>query len=296
MAIGSDKFISWKKRYGKTNEHNGIIPREHWLEEWERTKIIDFYSNNETDGYRRCTYMMIDQDIVYVSPATVYRTLSNAGVMRKWNRAKSTKGTGFEQPLRPHEHWHIDIANIRIQGVFYFLICILDGYSRSIVHWDLRSSMKDEDIGVVQQRAKELWPNEKPRYISDNGKQFTGREFKQFIMENDLTHVTTSPYYPQSNGKLERFHKSIKSECIRKKCPISLDDAKRIITSYIKYYNEERLHSSIGYVTPLDKLEGRAEKIQNERDKKLERRRVERKSNVLKKENDILKEIEVPTN
>ena len=222
--------------------------------------------------------MMIDQDIVYASPATVYRVLSKAGAMRKWSRTKSSKGTGFEQPTAPHEHWHIDIANIKIKGVYYFLISILDGYSRVVVHWDLRESMKDKDVGIVQQGARELYPNEHPRYISDNGKQFTGREFQQFIADNNLTHVTTSPYYPQSNGKLERFHKTIKSECIRKKCPISIDDAKRTIVEYIKEYNEVRLHSSIGYVTPMDRLNGMDEVILKDRDLKLEKRRAERKA------------------
>jgi len=222
--------------------------------------------------------MMIDQDIVYASPATVYRVLSKAGAMRKWNRTKSSKGTGFDQPTAPHEHWHIDIANIKIKGIYYFLISILDGYSRVVVHWDLRENMKDEDVGVVQEGARELYPNEHPRYISDNGKQFTGREFQQFVADNNLTHVTTSPYYPQSNGKLERFHKTIKSECIRKKCPISLDDAKRTIVEYIKEYNEVRLHSSIGYVTPMDRLKGMDEVILKNRDLKLENRRAERKS------------------
>ena len=222
--------------------------------------------------------MMIDQDIVYASPATVYRVLSKAGAMRKWNRTKSSKGTGFDQPTAPHEHWHIDIANIKIKGIYCFLISILDGYSRVVVHWDLRENMKDEDVGVVQEGARELYPNEHPRYISDNGKQFTGREFQQFVADNNLTHVTTSPYYPQSNGKLERFHKTIKSECIRKKCPISLDDAKRTIAEYIKEYNEVRLHSSIGYVTPMDRLKGMDEVILKNRDLKLENRRAERKS------------------
>ncbi|WP_239638453.1 integrase core domain-containing protein, partial [Chitinivibrio alkaliphilus] len=131
--------------------------------------------------------------------------------------------------------------------------------------------MKDEDIGVVQQRAKELFLGEQPRYISDNGKQFTSREFKHFIEENDLTHVTTSPYYPQSNGKLERYHKSIKSECIRVKCPLSLEEAKKVIGGYVKHYNEERLHSAIEYVTPKTKLEGREREIITKRDRKLEK-------------------------
>ena len=277
IGISPARFVNWKKRYGKENRHNGAIPRDHWIEDWEKRAIIDFYQSHETDGYRRCTYMMNDQNIVYVSPATVYRVLSLAGVLRKWSRVKSRRGTGFEQPIRPHEHWHIDIANIRIKGVHYFLICILDGYSRYIVHWDLRESMKDSDIGIVQQAALEKFPDEHPRFISDNGKQFTGREFQRFIADHDLTHVTTSVNYPQSNGKLERFHKSIKSECIRKTYPASSEEAKILIEGYIEYYNEERLHSAIDYITPAAKLNGRDRVILMERDRKLEQRREERK-------------------
>jgi len=157
------------------------------------------------------------------------------------------------------------------------LICVLDGYSRAIVHWDVRHEMKDADIGIVQQGAREKAPGANPRYITDNGSQFTSKDFKQFIADNGLTHWTTSPYYPQSNGKLERFHRSIKDECIKRKCPLSIDEAKRIIGRYIEYYNTTRLHSSIGYVAPYDKLTGRDVIIFNERDKKLEKRRAERK-------------------
>ena len=239
------------------NRHNGKTPRDHWLEEWERRAILDFYCKSESDGYRRCTYMMIDQDVVYASPATVYRVLKAAGAMRKWNNSSTKKGTGFKQPLEPHQHWHMDIAYVRISGIYYYLISILDGFSRSIVHWDLREKMTDQDVGLVQQVAIEKYPNAKPRFITDNGKQFVGREFKIFISENGLSHVRTSPYYPQSNGKLERFHKTIKSECIRKLVPHSLNDAKRIIKNYVKYYNDERLHSAISYVTPKTMLEGR---------------------------------------
>lgn len=275
-GIRFDKFIDWKKRYGKLNEHNGSIPRDHELEEWERKAIVTYYLDHATDGYRRCTYMMIDEDIVYCSPSTVYRVLKEADVLRSWNRSPSKKGTGFEQPETPHEHWHTDISYIKIMGIYYYLICVLDGYSRSIIHWDIRESMSDRDVGVVQQKAIEMHPDQKPRFITDNGKQFTGREFKGFISEHGLTHVTTSPYYPQSNGKLERFHQSIKFECIRKGVPLNLDDAKRIVDKYIQYYNEERLHSSIGYISPKDKMEGRAEQIQRQRDYKLERRRRQR--------------------
>jgi putative transposase len=101
--------------------------------------------------------------------------------------------------------------------------------------------------------------------------------FKEFIRLSGMTHVRTSPFYPQSNGKLERFHKTFKGECIRPKVPLSLEDARRISAEYIEHYNNVRLHSAIGYVAPADRLTGRDEEIFKERDRKLEEARELRK-------------------
>ena len=134
------------------------------------------------------------------------------------------------------------------------------------------------DVQLVIQRAKEKYPESSPRIITDNGKQFTGREFKELIRLHGMTHVTTSPYYPQSNGKIERFHKTIKADCIRPGCPLTLADAQRLVGKYVTEYNEKRLHSAIGYVTPKDKLDGNSDRIHKERDNKLESARAARKS------------------
>ena len=91
-----------------------------------------------------------------------------------------------------------------------------------------------------------------------------------------MTHVRTSPYYPQSNGKIERWHRSVKSECIRPGTPLSLEDARRLVADYVRRYNEDRLHSAIGYVTPADKLAGRDAAIFAARDRKLEAARERR--------------------
>jgi transposase InsO family protein len=137
--------------------------------------------------------------------------------------------------------------------------------------------MTEADVEIIIQRAKEKFPEARPRIISDNGPQFIARDFKEFIRLSGMTHVKTSPYYPQSNGKLERFHKTIKGECIRPKTPLSLDDAIRLVTDYIKRYNTVRLHSAIGYVAPVDKLNGRDKDIFKERDRKLEEAREQRR-------------------
>src|SRR5206468_2570582 len=84
-----------------------------------------------------------------------------------------------------------------------------------------------------------------------------------------FTHIKTSPYYPQANGKIERWYKTVKGDCIRVHVPLSLDDARRIVTDFVAYYNNVRLHSAIGYVTPKDRLEGRQRQIFADRDRKL---------------------------
>ena len=277
IGIARSKYYDWRDRYGKVNEHNAWIPRDFWLTDFERQAIINYYHDNPLEGYRRLCYMMIDAEIAAVSPSSVYRVLSNAGVLNKWNRKISKKGTGFVQPLEAHEHWHIDISYINICGTFYYMCSVLDGFSRYIVHWEIREAMKESDVEIILQRAREKFPDATPRIISDNGPQFIAKDFKEFIKISGMTHVKTSPYYPQSNGKLERYHRTIKSTCIRVNTPLSLDDCQRLVTDFVDKYNNTRLHSAIGYITPADKLHGRAEAIQAQREAKLASARETRK-------------------
>lgn len=278
LGIHKSKFYNWHARYGKVNEHNGKVPRDFWLDASEKQAILDFEQEHPDEGYRRLTYMMMDNDIVAASPATVWRVLSAAGRLNKWNKKPSTKGTGFVQPLQPHEHWHIDVSYINICGTFYYLCSALDGCSRYIVDWEIGEQMKETDIEILLQRAREKYPHARPRIISDNGPQFIAKDFKEFIRISGMTHVRTSPYYPQSNGKIERWHKSLKQECIRPGTPLTLEDAKRLVTQYVIHYNHRRLHSAIGYITPWDKLQGRAQQIFDDRDKKLNQARAQRKA------------------
>jgi transposase InsO family protein len=278
IQITRSKYYDWLNRYGKVNEHNSWIPRDFWLTDYERQAIINYYYDNPLEGYRRLCYMMMDADIVAVSASSVYRVLTNAGLLRRWNHKPSKKGNGFNQPIRGHEHWHIDISYINICGTFYYLCSILDGFSRYIVHWEIREAMTEADVEIILQRAREQFPDAKPRIISDNGPQFIAKDFKEFIRISGMTHVKTSPYYPQSNGKLERYHRTIKGRCIRVNTPLSLADARRVVTGFVDHYNSKRLHSAIGYITPKDKLEGRAETILADREAKLVAARKMRKA------------------
>jgi transposase InsO family protein len=276
--LKSNKYHTWRKRYGKANNHNGKIPRDWWLEEWEKQAILDYHEKHPLEGYRRMTFMMLDDDVVAVSPSSTYRVLKAAGRLDRKTIAPSKKGTGFVQPTKIHQEWHTDISFLNLGGTFYFLISVLDGFSRYIAHWEIRETMKEFDIEVVIAKAIEKHPGVRPRIISDNGPQFIAKDFKEFIRVYGLTHVRTSPYYPQSNGKLERWHGSLKQECIRPTCPATIEEAEKRVTRYVQHYNTVRLHSAIGYITPADCLAGLSKVIGDERDRKLEEARQRRQA------------------
>ena len=109
--------------------------------------------------------MMLDADVVACSPSSVYRVLKNAGLLAGQTPNVTKKGTGFVQPLKPHQEWHVDISHLNIAGTFYFLCSILDGYSRFNVHWEIREKMEEIDVETIIQRAREKFPNEKPRRV-----------------------------------------------------------------------------------------------------------------------------------
>jgi hypothetical protein len=138
--------------------------------------------------------------------------------------------------------------------------------------------MEEIDVETILERAREKFPGARPRIITDNGPQFIAKDFKEFIRVTGMTQVRTSPYYPQSNGKIERWHKSLKGECIRVQVPLSPDDARRLTADYVEYYNHVRLHSAVGYVTPRDRLHGNDPVIHAERDRKLIEARERRKA------------------
>jgi transposase InsO family protein len=277
IGIAMSKFHDWKLRYGKINEHNADVPRDAWLQEWEKQAVLDYERRYPLEGYRRLAFMMLDDDVVAASPTSVYRVLRDAGRIGNAPAKNPRKGHGFVQPLEPHEHWHTDVSYLNIAGTFYFLISVLDGYSRTIVHWEIRERMTEPDVAIVLQRARETFPDAHPRLISDNGPQFLARDFKEFIRIAGMTHVRTSPYYPQANGKQERWFGTLKHECIRPHVPLSLDDARRLVAQFVQHYNTIRLHSALGYVAPADKLLGLEHAIFADRDQKLEAAREQRR-------------------
>ncbi len=172
------------------------------------------------------------------------------------------------------------------------MVSVLDGYSRSILAWDIRESMKEEEVELAVERAKHRFPDARPRIITDRGPQFVSKDFKEFIRLSGMTHVKTSPYYPQSNGKIERYHRTIKEKTIRATPPSNISEAQRQVNDFVKTYNEERLHSAIGYVTPQDKMLGREREIYAIRDERLGNARALRAIKRKRREGEVMTKIE----
>lgn len=279
IGISRSRYYDWVSRMGILNKYRNNFPKTNWITLEEKKAILEYVNNNYATndlylkaGYRRITYEMMDKNIAAVSPSTVYWILKEAGLLNKWNTKKSSlKGTGFKQPKKPHQEWHTDIKYVNVLGTFLFLITVMDGYSRYILHHELRYNMTEYDVELTVQKALEKYPGKNPKLISDNGPQYISRDFEKFLKLSELEHVKISVGYPQSNGKMERFYRTVNEECLKVKSIVSIDDARLVVGSFIDYYNTTRLHSAIYYLTPEDLLTGRLEqRIQEREDKILE--------------------------
>ncbi len=137
--------------------------------------------------------------------------------------------------------------------------------------------MTEADIEIIIEKAREKCPGTRPRIISDNGPQFMAKDFKEYVRLCGMSHVRTSPYYPQSNGKVESWHKTLKRECVRPSAPRSIEEARRSVSGFVDKYNNKRLHSGIGYITPRDMLAGRQTEIHKAREERVKKAREARK-------------------
>jgi len=279
VGIRFQKFYEWKKVYGSERVIERA-PRPDRIRPEEKQAVIEFKKAHMTTGYRRLAWMMVDQCIAAISPSSVLRILTEVDLNTRWTRPPGEpKKKGFTQPKRPHEQWHIDIAYINFRGTFLFLAAVLDGFSRAILAWEIRESMKAFDVDMLVRKANDIWVEEfgrKPRLITDNGPQFIAREFRDSLREMTIKQTRITPYHPQSNGKIERFNGTAKQEKLRVMPMIDDDQVREDFGGWIDYYNQERLHSAIDYVAPFDVLYGRREKIIETREQKLIHAKISR--------------------
>jgi transposase InsO family protein len=276
-GIPERTWREWAQRRDIATRHNNNIPKAYYLTPQEINAIIKYCVENPLKGYRVQCWEMVDRNIAFVSCSTVYTIIKRHNLGKKWAETTEMTKHGFDQPLAVHEQWHIDFSYIRIEEVFYYFLGILDGYSRKMLSFRLCETMEGINAEILLAETKELYPEAKnPRLISDNGSQFISKDFEELLVLLEFGHTLTSANHPQSNGKLERFNRTLKTEHVRRTAYISYQDACTRMAQWIEYYNNERLHSAIWYLTPNDIFYGRMAERLAERKEKMHTAKIKR--------------------
>lgn len=276
FGISSSQFSRWHKK--KTSRPSLIHPF-HILDE-EVQKVIAYRNSSEENrdlGYRKLTWKMVDEDVVYLSESSIYRILR---LFKLLGRAfKENEGALKEYEHKPkhvHHHWHTDIAYVILGGIHYYLIFMLDGFSRFLLHWELMTDMSGPSVEIFTQRVIDMYPQASPMVIHDNGSQFISHDFKQILFENNCTDVPARMKHPETNGKAERFVGLVRSEALRPNSPSYYGEGVRVIEKYVDEYNNRRYHAGIGYLKPVDVFYGRGPAILAHRKEKLRQARHKR--------------------
>lgn len=244
-------------------------------EEWI---VLGFKHRHPVMSFREIAYTLIDEDLAYLSPITVYRILKRHDLITPWNR-KTWESTRPDHAKRPDERWQTDIMYIKIGGRFFYLIIFIDEYSRYIVHHSLLTTMDADSVSLEAQNAIDSlrkYSLTEPMIQSDNGSSYIAMEFKMVLKENHLTQKLIRSHTPEQNGIVERANKTMRESLV----PVILTDyeqAKSEISRIIQHYNNERRHSSLQYLTPIQYYRGDPDILLAVREAKMEKARILRR-------------------
>jgi len=279
LDIHKSTFYNWLKRY----QENGIdgledkkpMPQSIWNKvcNEHRGAIVDLALDKPELSPRELAVHYTDSHRYFVSESTVYRLLKEQDLITSPAYILMEASDKFQSPtLRVNEMWQTDFTYFKIIGWgWYYLSTVLDDYSRYIVAWRLCTSMGASDVADTLDDAlnftglDEVRVNHKPRLLSDNGPCYISGELAEYLKDNGLSHTRGRPYHPQTQGKIERWHRSMKNQILLNNyyLPCELQEH---LQRFVSYYNHERYHESLNNLTPADVFYGRGEEILEQRE------------------------------
>jgi putative transposase len=241
----------------------------------EKEAVLAYARRHPELRHRELAWRMVDEDVACLSPSTVYRILKEANLVCPWRRRTKRSREAEEKPTRPNQRWVTDLMQIVIGGGVYYLVCFMDECSRYIVHHEVLLGMDGKTVSLAGQAAIDQLPKgadgkpiERPVIQSDNGSGYIAREFLQVLKENGLGHHRIKPHCPEENGTMERANRTLR-ERLEEEELIDLLQARDVLRKVIRWYNEERLHSALGYLPPVEYYRGNPKNRQEERRRKM---------------------------
>lgn len=293
LGISRSTFYEWYKRY-KEDGYEGLKPRQSnrktfWnkIPDAEKKKVVKTALDQTELSPRELAYHITDKQGWFISESSVYRILKERGLITSPAWIVMAAADEFKDKTKHvHQQWQTDFTYFKvINWGWYYLATIMDDYSRYIIDWELSTNMETTDAKRIVSKALEttgLDEDHRPRLLSDNGSCYVSNEFKKFTKDSKMGHVRGAPYHPQTQGKIERYHRSMKN-VVKLENYFFPDDLRANIEAFVDYYNNHRYHESLQNVTPADVYFGREKEVLNRR-KEIkfetinERRRMNKKS------------------
>ena len=271
LDIPRSTFYDWYGRY-KEEGFEGLLPqidadRRRWnqIPEKEREEVVKEALEQPEKLPRELAFHITDTREWFISESSVYRILKSRDLITSPTHIVMKAADRFKDPpVMVNELWQTDFSYLKVvHWGWYYLTTILDDYSRYIITWELCRNMRSDDVERVVKKALDitgLGIDQRPRLLSDNGSCYVSGDLKEFLEEESIIHVRGKPLHPQTQGKIERYHRTMKN-IIKLEHYYSPEELEEKISEFVDYYNNQRYHESLNNVTPADAYFGRDQEI-----------------------------------
>jgi len=275
LKINKSTFYNWYSQYLQYG-YDGLARKKvkrntTWnrISDADRDKVVEIALEKPELSSRELAWHITDNYHYYISESSVYRILkANGLVTTPAFRVMSAADSFYDKTTAINQMWQTDFTYFKILGWgWYYLSTILDDFSRYIIHWELCSTMKAEDVVQTVEKALQLTgltQNNAPKLLSDNGSAYISNDLAQYLDDRHIRHIRGRPLHPQTQGKIERYHRSMKN-IVKLDNYYSPDQLKMKMKEFVHYYNHQRYHESLQNLTPADVYFGRAQRQLNYR-------------------------------
>jgi transposase InsO family protein len=275
FPLPSATYYRWKARVREGHlADQVVVPHQPRLlpTPEEVAAVSAFALAHPTMGYKRLTWLMVDADVAYLRSYQVYTILAERNLLCRRPAPPPAALQQPPEPDHPDQVWHVDLMYLYIRPRWYYRVDILDGYSRSLVHWSLNMTMLADTVTLTVQEALDRLPQRRPgepQIVHDHGGQFLSAEWRAFVAAAGVTDIKTRVAHPESNGRLERLHRTHREEGLTEADLADYSQAQEAMANWSRYYNYERPHSALHYLRPADYYRGDPAARLAEREQKL---------------------------